>query len=304
MAFGDLAAESAAKNLFSQGKSAMGASVGAAGAGLGAASNAQGQVSGIVSQINADADAMKASIPVIQKDAATQRGYATTFAEMGTSATESAKPWLATGSDILSLNPNATGISGEWIKNYNALSPESLVSFAASDAQKSIDNTRAQLARTLSRSGVSASSPAYVAALAQAKKYEQALLSGVKTRARLLGLKEQSSALQTAMEMAIKSTGVGQDYEKMALDALTGASGATAAASSNEVAAADINAKSGSLKAQGGSLVTQSANAVSNAAASLAQAQQNAAEYYTTQSGSILGALQAGAKTGISALFS
>jgi hypothetical protein len=304
MAFGDLQAENAAKSLYAKGQNAISASVNAAGAGLGAALAAQGQVAGIVSQVNADADTLKASAAPMRQDAATQRGYAKTFEGMSATATESAKPWLALGSDIATLNADATGIGGEWVKNYNALSPDSLVSFAASDAQKSIDNTRGQMARTLTRSGVSSSSPAYIAALAEAKKYEQALLSGVKTRAHLLGLKEQSSALQAGLQMALQSTGLGQAYEKMALDAIGSASSATGAATTAETQAANVIAGAGTLRASTAGAVSSSANAVASATASLSNAQRNAAEYYTTQSGSILGALQSGADTAISALFS
>lgn len=299
-----MSAENTAKNLFSDAQFAMRSSVGAAGAGLGAARQAQGQVAGIVSQVNADADALKASVAPMKEDANTQRGYAKTFADMSGAAGESAQPWLGLGEDIRTLNADASGIGGEWVKNYNAMSPDSLVSFAASDAQKSIENTRGQLARTLSRAGVSPSSPAYMAAVSQAKKYEQALLSGVKTRARLLGLKEQSGALAQGLQMALQSTGLGQNYEKMALDAMVSASGATGAATGAEAQAAGVLANAGSLRASTGNMVSSSANAVAAAAGNLATAQRNAAEYYTEQSGSILGALQSGANTALSALFS
>lgn len=303
MAFGDLKAESTAKSMFSSSQDAIKSSVDASRAGLSAVQAAQGQTASIVNQVNADADALKASAAPMRQDAATQRGYAQTFSDMSGTFGTSAQPWLATGEDIRTLNSEADGIAGEWVKNYNALSPDSLVSFAASDTQKSIDNTRGQMIRTLTRSGVSPSSPAYVAALTQAKKYEQALLSGVKTRARLLGLKEQSSALQTGFKMAMESTGLGQTYEKMALDAVAAASGATGAATQAEAQAANAIGSAGSLRTQTAGIVTSGANAVANAAASLSESQRRAAEYYTTQSGSILGALQSGANTAISALF-
>ena len=283
---------------------AIGASTGAAQAGVSAAQAAQNQNAGIVSQITADADTLRRSVaPAVRRDAATQRGYATTFSDMADTARTQAQPWLATGADILSLNPAAGGIAGEWAKNYNALSPESLVSFAASDAQRSIDNTRNQMARTLSRSGVSPSSPAFAAALANVKKYEQALLSGVKTRARLLGLKEQSSALQAGLQMAIGSTGVGQQFTQQALSAMTGASGATGAATSAERGAADVVAQAGGLGAQAAGITQAGANALVNANAALSSAQQTAADYYSTQASSVLGLMQSGAGTALNALF-
>lgn len=282
---------------------AIGAATGAAQAGVTAAQQAQGQNAGIVSQINADADTLRASAPGIRQDALTQRGYANTFTDMAATASGAATPWMGAGSDILSLNPNASGVAGEWVKNYNSLSPDSLVSFAASDAQRSIDNTRGQIVRTLTRSGVSPSSPAFAAALTQAKKYEQALLSGVKTRARLLGIKEQASALQSGLQMAMGATGVGQQFAQQAMSAVSGASGATGAATAAERAANEAVAGAGGLSAQGASVTAQGASALVSANASLAQAQQTAADYYSTQASSVLGLMQSRASTGLNALF-
>jgi hypothetical protein len=216
---------------------------------------------------------------------------------MGDAAKLNAAPWLAAGEDMLGLNAGAGGIAGEWVKNYNALSPDSLVSFAASDAQRSIENTRGQMARTLSRSGVSISSPAYVAALNEAKKYEQALLAGVKTRARLLGMKEQSSALQQGLQMAIGATGMGDQLTRQALAATQGASQATGAATDAEARAAGILGQAGGLESEKVRLGLAGNN-------TLANAQQVAADYYSTQASSTLGLLQSGAKTALSALFS
>jgi hypothetical protein len=247
----------------------------------------------------------------VQNDANAQRGYAATFQGMGDAAKLNAAPWLAAGEDMLGLDAGAGGIAGEWVKNYNAMSPDSLVSFAASDAQRSIENTRGQMARTLSRSGVSPSSPAYVAALNEARKYEQALLAGVKTRARLLGMKEQSSALQQGLQMAISSTGMGDQLTRQALTAMQGASGATGAATGAEATGAGVTANAGGLEAQRGGLNNQSAStviganqALTGANNSLVNAQQVAADYYSTQASSTLGLLQSGASSAISALFS
>lgn len=303
----DKTSQAAAANVNANWAAANGAissATGAAQAGVGAAQGAQAANAGVVSQINADADTLRSSASGIKKDAATQRGYAGTFADMATDSQASASPWVGAGNDILSLNSDATGLGGEWVKNYNSLSPDSLVSFAASDAQKSIDNTRDQLTRTLARSGVSVSSPAYAAALAQTKKYEQALLSGVKTRARLLGIKEQSSALQSGMQMAMQAAGVGQAFTAQALSAMGGASSATGAATSAESAANAAVSDAGNLSATGAGITQAGANAVTGANATLASAQQTAADYYSTQASSVLGLLQSGASTSLKALFS
>jgi len=241
-------------------------------------------------QNTASANLSRAAVPQVQNDAKAQRGFAADFSEMGDAAKLNAAPWLAAGEGILGLDAAAPGMAGEWVKNYNALSPDSLVSFAASDAQRSNENTRGQMARTLSRSGVSMSSPAYMAALGEAKKYEQALLAGVKTRARLLGMKEQSSALAQGMNMALGATGMGDQLTRQALAATQAASGATSAASDAEVKAVGISAQANAMEQSGRNY--------------LANAQQVAADYYSTQASSTLGLLQSGAKTSLSALFS
>lgn len=240
-------------------------------------------------QNTASVELARAGVAGVKEDAATQRKIAGQFSDMATEAQGQATPWLGVGNDIRDLNAGAGGVAGEWVKNYNALSPDSLVSFAASDAQKSIENTRGQLTRTLSRSGVSPSSPAYVAALGEAKKYEQALLAGVKTRARLLGLKEQSGALAQGMTMALQSTGMGDQITKRAMASLEGASGATSAATQAEQGAAELSMKAASTGMAGTNY--------------LANAQQVAADYYSTQASSVLGLLQSKANTALSALF-
>lgn len=297
------AAGSAVRGMFNQANAAIGASTGAAQTGLSAAQGAAATNAGVVSQINADADTLRQNAAATRQDAVTQRGYAGALADLAATERGQAEDWQKTGSAFLNLDETAGGIAGAWAKNYNALSPDSLVSFAASDAQKSIDNSRAQMARVLTRSGVSPSSPAFAAALANAKKYEQALLSGVKSRARLLGLESQQSALEKGMQMAIGATGVSQQYLAQTAQALGGASSATGAATAAEVAAAGQVAQSAGLRATGAGITQAAANTVVGAANSLAQAQQTAADYYSTQSSSILGLLQSGNSKALSALF-
>lgn len=287
------------------------AGITAAQAGVTAANEARIQNSATSARIAQDAEAVRSAAPRLVNDANAQRGYAATFAGMGAGAQQQAVPWLTTGADILGMNAGAGGMAGEWVKNYNAMSPDSLVSFAASDAQRSIENTRSQMARTLSRSGVSPSSPAYIAALSEARKYEQALLAGVKTRARLLGLKEQSGALQQGMQMALGATGMGDQLTARAIAAYSAASSATGAASGAEATGAGIRAQAGGLEAQGAALATQGAQttiaanqALTGANNSLLSAQQVAADYYSTQASSVLGMLQAGGSSTLAHLFS
>lgn len=265
---------------------------------------AAGRVSGVAAGMAQDTTALRG-------DAATLRGDAGNLWDKG-------QGWFGTGQDIVNLNPNATGIAGEYNKYYQSLSPDSLVSFAASDAQRSVDNTRGQLTRTLSGMGVSPGSAAYGAALAKAQQYESALLAGVKTRARLLGIDKQGNALAQGMSMAIQATGVGTTLANSAIQATQGAVGATAQAADNEQARGGLEATAGQLSQGAGNLtatgagvtlnaaqgVTQANAALTNANDSFARAQQAAADYYSTQASSMLGLLQSGNSVALQSLFS
>lgn len=307
----------------------------------GALSNAravQTQNAARIGIMNSDADAMRTAAGNVSaisggmaQDTAALRGDASGLRVMATDLTGRAAPWLQTGADILNLNPNATGLAGEWNKYYASLSPDALVSFAASDAQRSIDNTRGQMVRTLTGMGVSPGSAAFGAALEKAKIYEQALLSGVKTRARMLGIREQGSALTAGLQMALNATNMGATFTQQALGATTAAADVTGKAAGVEQQRGSLEAAAGQLRqgaagvteagaqlALGGAgAVTSASGAVTGAAgarvsagsaltgayATLAQAQQTAAEYYSTQASSILGLLQGGTSNALAALF-
>ena len=278
-----------------------------------------------VRMINTDAEAVRGAAGRVSdiasgmaQDSAALRGDASTLRSNAASLWDQGQGWFTTGSDLVNLNPNATGMAGEFNKYYNSLSPDSLVSFAASDAQRSVNNTRGQLMRTLAGMGVSPGSAAYGAALAKAQQYEASLLAGVKTRARLLGIDKQGAALAQGMQMAINATGLGQNLANAAVSATQGAVSATGQAANVEAARGSLESTAGQLRQGAGQLVatgagitTAGANAVTSAQSgvtsaynSVARAQQTAAEYYATQASSVLGLLQSGNSVALNALFS
>lgn len=313
------------------GDAAIAGSVGAANSGVGAAQSAatnalaaQSANASQVRMINSDAEGVRAQAGAVSgiaggmaQDSAALRGDAATLRGNAGDMWGQSRGWFDTGNDMLNLNPNATGMSGEFNKYYNSLSPENLVSFAASDAQKSVNNTRGQLVRTLSGMGVSPGSAAFGAALAKTRQYEAALLAGVKTRARLLGIDKQGSALAQGMQMAISATGVGTSLANSAINATQGAASATGQAAGVETQRGNLEATAGQLRQGAGNLsataagiTTGSANAVTSAQSavtgaydSVARAQQTAADYYSTQASSVLGLLQSGNSLGMQALF-
>lgn len=325
-------ASAAVQGFQSSAQGAIGASTGAAQAGVtsaqAAAQNAlaaQAANAGQVSMINTAAEQVQgqaANVSAIAGgmagDASALRGDAGTLRQNAGALWGQGQQWFGTGQDLVNLNPAAGGLAGEWAKYYQSLSPESLVSFAASDAQRSIDNTRGQLTRTLSGMGVSPGSAAFGAALAKARQYESALLAGVKSRARLLGIKEQGNAISQGMQMAINATSLGQDFANAAVSATSQAANAQGQAANVEAARGGLEAQAGQLMqgagnllATGAGITTQSANAVTaaqnavtGAYGNLAQAQQTAAQYYAQQASSVLGLLQSGNSVALASLFS
>ena len=299
-------------------QAAIGQSTAASQQAFNAAQAAQAANQGQVSLINTDAEALRRQAGTVSgiaqgmaTDTSALRGDAATLRSSAANLWGQGQNWFGIGSDIVNLNPNATGIGGEWSRYYSSLSPDSLVSFAASDAQRSIENTRGQLARTLSGMGVSPGSAAYGAALAKARQYETALLAGVKTRARMLGIEKQGDALAQGMQMAISATGLGQNLANAAVGATQAAVGAQGQAANVEQARGGLEVQAGQLTQGAGNLAATAAqvgtagvNALTNAANSLANAQQTAADYYSTQSSSILGLLQSGNSVALGSLFS
>lgn len=110
--------------------------------------------------INTDAEGVRAQAGRVSgiadgmaQDSNSLRGDAATLRSNAGDMWGQSRGWFETGNDMLNLNPNATGMAGEFNKYYNSLSPENLVSFAASDAQESVNNTRGQLVPRALRNG-------------------------------------------------------------------------------------------------------------------------------------------------------
>lgn len=210
--------------------------------------------------------------------------------------------------DLMSGDTAADGLLGEWNRFVASVSPDAYVSMAKRTAQSTVDNQREQIVRAMSRMGVAPGSQAMAAALSKAKRYDEALVSGTVQRARQAGLEMQGSVLEKGLNLALQTSKMWSDLtaQSASIDA-TGA-GLTKAASEIEAMKGNLTASTASIMQAAGQLVLGSggmslsagemsqrqASLIAQAAQVVINAQTTAAEYYSTQSSSILGMLQRG----------
>ncbi len=186
------------------------------------------------------------------------------------------------GQALVSLDPNAGGLAGEWMKQYGLLSPERYVSRYASDAQGAIDNTRAQTERYLARRGVNIGSGAnagLMKTLTQMK--EAAALAAAKTLGYDKGINEQGNFLKELTGAANTLYGMGREQQALALSA------------KNQ--AADMASKgAGIIGQQGGMLqnVAQLREAAGRLFGNAASIQGNAAQLDAGSQNVLISALQ------------
>lgn len=233
--------------------------------------------------------------------------FAQTLERDATFARANALPWLQTSEDILGMNKQATGMGGEWNKLYDQLSPEMFAAKAATNARGAAATAQNDLLRSLAQRGISAGSGAISAALGKLKERENATVAAMMTNARQMGLAMQTQALEMGFKMALDAGGMGKTFIDQAISATAGAIGAQGQATeaikgkgSLQSQAASIVAAQGNLDAARGNLAlgiagqvsqtaVQSVTAKTSAIATQAEAAKTAADYYSTQAGSILG---------------
>lgn len=333
------AAGAEANRLIQAGESAVTAATTAAGQNLSAV---QSLLGGATAQSNADlntarggqaaltqtADKLGGSATDVKKTA-DQVGaqsdifkqYADSLNRDATFARANALPWLEQGESMLAMDPNATGMAGEWGKLYKQMSPDSLAAGAATDTRKAASVAEGDMLRSMARRGISAGSGAVAAALGKLKEREESSVAAMMTSAKKLGLSLQSEALKSGFAMALQASGMGKAFSDEALNATT------AAASAQNMATSALNAK-GSLQTQAANIVATQGNlygaagnlalgiagnvtqrAASGAAAltsatnTQVNAQQVAADYYSTQGGSLLSMLTQQKYNVLTALF-
>lgn len=236
-------------------------------------------------------------------------------------ARANALPWLDTGNALLSMNPNAGGMAGEFARLYNQMSPDAMAASAATSTRKAADVAQKDLLMSLARRGISAGSGATAAALGKIKEREEASVAAMMTAARKTGLSLQADALKSGFAMALEASGMGKAFSDEAINATMAASDAqgkaTAALTSKgslEAQAANIIATQGNMYAASGNLAMGIASNVNDAAIGRAgartaaantqvNAQAVAADYYSTQGGSLLSMLTQQKYNVLTALF-
>ena len=236
-------------------------------------------------------------------------------------ARANALPWLDAGNDLLSMDPNAGGMAGEFARLYNQMSPDAMAAGAATSTRKAADVAQKDLLMSLARRGISAGSGAVAAALGKIKEREEASVAAMMTAARKTGLSLQADALKSGFAMALEASGMGKAFSDEAITATMAASDAqgkaTAALTSRgslEAQAANIVSTQGNMYAAAGNLAMGIAANVNDAAIGRAgartaaantqvNAQAVAADYYSTQGGSLLSMLTQQKYNVLTALF-
>ena len=320
-AFGSSPLESLRAGL-QQGASKTNAAVGAAQSGVNAVLAGGGQVQSSIAgmnqqaqnviqqgnKVNQTADLVKGTYDKLSPVAALLGDYGTTMWNEGRGLSDRANGLYGQGDALMSLDPNAGGIVGEFVKYWQSLSPDRYVSQAESDTQASFQNAGAQMMRDMSRRGVNVSSGAYVNLKKQTGIALATALAAAKTKAREYGLDRQAAQLDKMMAAANQMYGVANQTEGEALSAMNaGASaqaqgaGITANQASGYAQVAQLQANAGqlfgsaaSIMGNAGQLQISYGNSVQSAYANLASAQQAAANYYLSAVGQEVSAVNGG----------
>lgn len=221
-------------------------------------------------------------------------GIGDTLLGEGSALWDQSKDIFGQGGALARLDGSAGGLAGEFVRQYNLLSPDRYVSQAASDVQGSYQNAWDQMVRGNARRGVSAGSGAagalgtqYAAMLATAR-------AAAKTKARQMGIDEQTKMLSTMTGAANTLYNMGNAMAQSALAAQKAGANAKKGAADVLGGAADALGKAGSLQSAAGQLFANAAGIFGDAARigigyadsvraaydSLSGAQQAAANYY------------------------
>lgn len=204
-------------------------------------------------------------------------GYGDGLWNEGESLSSEAKDVFGQGKALVSLDPSAGGLAGEFIKYWQSLSPDRYVSQAASDVQGSFGNAAGQAERDLARRGVSASSGAYGALRRQLATSLATALAAAKTKARQTGLDQQASQLDRMVSAANTLYGMGNATEQNALQAKGLATSAQGKAGDLIATKGQGLATAGNLFSSAGGLQTNYLGLINSAYGNLANAYGNAA---------------------------
>ena len=195
---------------------------------------------------------------------------------------EQAMDVFGQGGALVRMDPSAGGLASQFINYFNSLSPDRLVSQAASDAQNAVQNSTEQAQRDLARRGVSASSGAYGALRQQAATALATALASAKQKAREMGLNLQSSQLDKMVAAATQLYGMGNQTAQNALSAQNAGVDANNAAANVVKGAGDLYGTSGNLLGTAGNLGATQANAHVSAGKLYGDAAQIENQYLNT----------------------
>jgi len=283
--------------------------------GAGAAlTDTAGKLTGAAADVRGTADKVGAQADIFAQ-------YAESMQRDATFARANSLPWLEQGNALLNMDANAGGMAGEWSSLYKQMSPDALAAGAATDTRKAASVAEGDLLRSMARRGISAGSGAVAAALGKMKDREEASVAAMMTSARKMGLSLQADALKSGFAMALSASGMGKAFADAAVNDTQAAAGAQnmatsalAAKGSLQAQAAGIVATQGNMYATAGNLalgiagaktsnMAAGASALNAATNTQVNAQAVAADYYSTQGGSLLSMLTQQKYNVLSALF-
>ena len=212
-----------------------------------------------------------------------------------------AQPWLTAGTDLLNMNRDAPGTAGEFWRLYGQLDPDLQMSLAAGDARAEAQAQTEAAVRSLTRAGVPPTAAAVASLESKMANYSAALVSAVKTKARQAGVNLQMEALGKGLQMAIASSGMGEQFLRDSVEQQKAAAQVESAVGDLIKGQGGLYATEGDLAAKGGALRLDAVNTGTNTAKALQSAYQalqasyaTSAEYWSTQASSELGLLMSG----------
>ncbi len=263
--------------------------------------NAQGDA------LNGTASEVKEAYGQLDPVISSLLGYGGDLWSEGASLSSEAKDVFGQGKALVSLDPSAGGLAGEYIKYWNALSPDRYVSQAASDTQGAYDNALGQSERGLSRRGVSASSGAYGALQRQFATSLATALAAAKTKARQTGLDQQADQLDKMVSAANTLYNMGNATEQNALQAKSlatnaqGKAGDLIATKGQGLATAgNLQATAGQMFATAGNLFSSAGGLQTNYLGLINSAYGNLASAYGSAANAALGAANAELRANLS----
>lgn len=216
--------------------------------------------------VNMTADELAALATTLAPYADKLGGYGDELSALATSLTEQANDKFGQADALVNMDPNASGLAGEYLKHYASLSPERYVSRAGSDAQASAENALVQNQRALARRGVSVGSGAGLGMRQQYARMLAELTSSAKTKAWDAGNKAQGEFLGTMTNAAKTFYDMGTSGMTQALSAKTSAGDMQKGAAQVIQAQGGLLQDAGSLRATAGTLYANAASIFGSAA--------------------------------------